>query len=431
MSAIDQTPAGAKPWEIYTQKQRWMLLFILFLVSTSNYLDRNIIGVLIEPIKAEFKMSDTMVGLLTGFSFALCYATLGIPVARWADRGNRKVVVTSALVVWSLMTALCGMASNVWMLILARVGVGAGEAGAIPPAQSLLADYFPPEQRAKALGFFMMSATVGLVLGMILGGRIADNWGWRAAFLVVAIPGLLLAVVTWFGLKEPRLQPQFAVRADSHETLLETAKALLAKRSYVYLTIGMVLYFLMAYGALVFVTPFVIRVHHLTLTQAGDLMGSLGAVGALVGSFLGGWVSDKLAMRDISWLARLPGIVLIAVLPFYELMFIVPHIWQVATISFVAGLMLTGSIPAMFSALHVVCGSKRRAMAIAITFAFSNLLGLGCGPLIAGQLSDHFGAIYGVGDGLRYSLMIVMTVFIPCGVFLLLAARHLKADAEA
>ena len=431
MTAVDQTAQGPKPWELYTPKQRWTFLFILFLVSTSNYVDRNIIGVLIEPIKAEFKVSDTMIGLLTGFSFALFYATLGIPVARWADRGNRKVIITGALVIWSLMTALCGMAQNFAMLVLARVGVGAGEAGAIPPAQSMLADYFPPEGRTKALGVFMLSATAGLVLGMALGGYIAEHYGWRWAFIVVGLPGLLLAVVTWFGLKEPRLLPQFVVRTEDTEGIWQATKALMAKPSYVHLVAAMVLYFLMAYGALVFVTPFVIRVHHLTVGQAGALMGGLGAVGAVLGNLLGGWVADKLAARDVSWLARLPGIALIAVLPLYELMFIVPEIWQVAAISFVAGLVLTGAIPPMFSAIHVVCGSKRRAMAIAIAFMFSNLIGLGCGPIIAGMMSDHFASIYGVADGLRYSLMIVMTVFIPSGVFMLLASRHLKADAEA
>src|SRR5262245_16233862 len=235
-----------KPGELYVERQRWAFLLTLFLVSTSNYADRNIIGVLLEPIKHEFQVSDTMLGLLTGFSFAIFYATLGIPVARWADRGDRKLIVTVGLTIWSIMTALCGMAQSFWQLAAARIGVGAGEAGALPPGQSLIADYYPPDRRGKALGVFMMSAMAGYVLGIVVGGQIAQHWGWRNAFLTVGLPGLALAVVTQTVLREPRHRPEFAVPAGSLEPFGASIRALLRKPAFVDLRIAVVLYFLMA-----------------------------------------------------------------------------------------------------------------------------------------------------------------------------------------
>lgn len=424
-------PAAARPWEGYTERQRWTFLIVLFLVSTSNYVDRNIIGVLLEPIKKEFQVSDTMLGLLTGFSFAVFYATLGIPVARWADRGDRKFIITASLTIWSAMTVLCGMAGSFIQLALARIGVGAGEAGALPPAQSLIADYYPPERRGKALGVFMMSAMAGYVLGIVVGGQIAAHWGWRAAFLTVGLPGLALAVVTWLGLDEPRRRPEFAVTVAGGEPLGASIRALLAKPAFVNITIAMVLYFLMAYGALVFTVSFLIRAHGLSLSSASAIFGTVSTVTAVLGSWFGGGFADRLAKRDISWLSRLPAYGLVAAWPLYELAFLSP--WLTGTVVFLglAGLCLSGVIPPMFAALHAVCGSKRRAMSVAVIFFFANLIGTGFGPILAGKLSDTFAKTSGPGDGLRYALMIVMTAFLPSGWFMFRASRQLARDAEA
>src|SRR5262245_17064649 len=292
-----------KPGELYVERQRWAFLLTLFLVSTSNYADRNIIGVLLEPIKHEFQVSDTMLGLLTGFSFAIFYATLGIPVARWADRGDRKLIVTVGLTIWSIMTALCGMAQSFWQLAAARIGVGAGEAGALPPGQSLIADYYPPDRRGKALGVFMMSSMAGYVLGVVVGGQIAQHWGWRAAFITVGLPGLALAAVTHLILREPRRLPQFAVVADRLEPIGISVRALLAKRAFIDIVIAMVLYFMMAYGAFVFTISFMIRVHQVSVGTASAIFGIVSSVTALIGSYLGGSFADRLARQEIGWLA--------------------------------------------------------------------------------------------------------------------------------
>jgi MFS family permease len=426
---LPASPSG-KPWDLYTDRQRWTLLVVLFLVATSSYIDKNIIGVLLQPIKDEFQVSDTMLGLLSGLTFAMFYATLGIPVARWADRGDRRLIITISLTFWSVMTALCGFAQSFWQLAAARIGVGAGEAGAIPPAQSLIADYFPPERRGKALGGFMMASMAGYVLGVVVGGQIAQAYGWRAAFLIVGLPGVLLAVIARLLLDEPRHRPAFAIGATSHEPLRESFRALIAKPSFVNILIAMVLYFLIAYGAFVFVIAYLIRAHGISVGQASAIFGGVSTFGAIAGNAIGGTLTDRLAQRDLAWTARLPGWGLLLAFPAYELAFLMPSLATTVVVLVFAGVLLTGAVPPMFAALHTICGSKRRAMSVAIIFFFANLIGLGLGPVIAGSLSDAFAKSVGPAEGLRYAMMLVMVIFLPCGYYMLRAARTLTADAE-
>lgn len=428
-AATTETPLE-RTWERYGARRRGLYLFVLFLVGTSNYLDRNIIGVLLEPIKAEFGASDAMLGLLSGLSFALFYATLGLPVARWADRGDRKLIITLSLAVWSLMTVLCGVAQNFWQLALARVGVGAGEAGAIPPAQSLLVDYFPPERRNKAIGIFLMCSVAGYVLGLSGGGYIAQHYGWRAALLAAGAPGLLLAALAYFVLDEPRHDPAFAARSKVQESMGTALRVLLAKRSFVLVLGALTLYFLMAFGALVFSVPFMIRAHGVTVAQAGAAFGIASAIGGVIGNLAGGAFADRMVAKDPRWCCWLPGIVLIAVWPLYEIAFLASSFWLLLGLLLVAGSGLVAAVPSMFSAMHFVCGSPRRATSVALAFFFANLIGLGLGPIITGALSDRLAPTMGAGDGLRTAMMIVVCVFLPCGWLMLRAARHLRGDME-
>ena len=418
------------PYELYSPARRWWFLAVLFLVSTSNYVDRNIISVLLEPIKTEFQVSDTLLGLLTGISFAVFYATLGIPVARWADRGNRKTIITLSLTIWSVMTALCGLAQSFWQLALARVGVGAGEAGALPPAQSLIADYFGPTRCGRALAIFMSSAMCGYVVGFVAGAHIATTYGWRATFLIVGVPGLLLALLVHFGLHEPRTLPQFRPAPGSQEPLGATFRALLAKRAFVYLLSGMVIYFVIAYGAIVFLPSYMVRVLQVPLAEVGTAYGAVSAVGSLIGTVVGGFLVDRLSKRNVAWLGWLPAAGLLISFPIYEAMLLAPTFKLALVFAGFGAFMLNAAIPAMFTCLHAICGSARRAMSVAVVFFFANLIGLGVGPVIAGALSDAFSAIHGP-VGLRYSLLIVMTLLLPCTWLLVLAGRHVAADAEA
>ena len=427
---VSNAPRDQRPWDLYTRGNRRVFLSVLFLVGTSSYVDKNIIGVLLEQIKTEFQASDVMLGLLGGISFALFYATLGIPIARWADRGDRKLVITVSLSIWSVMTVICGLTHTFWQLAAARVGVGAGEAGAIPPAQSLLADYYPPAARAQAIGIFMMSSSAGYAVALVFGGWIAQSYGWRAAFLAVGLLGAGFAPMTHLILKEPRHAPRFAVRPEDHEPTLTAIRVLFRKAAYRNILSAIVVYFMMAYGAHVFIVSFMIRTHGLNVAQAGTTFGVVSAAGAVVGYLGGGMLADRLSARNVAWGARMAGWGMIAAMPLFELALSAPTVATMATLLLLSTVALTGVVPPMFSALHMVCGSKRRAISVAVTFFFANLLGLGFGPVITGELSDTLTSAYGKAEGLRYALMIVMIVFIPAGWFMLRAARHLKADAE-
>lgn len=420
---------AAAPWKIYSDRRRWGLLAVLFLVSTSNYLDRNVISVLLEPIKQEFHVSDTMLGLLGGFCFSVFYAVFGLPVARWADRGNRRTIITLALGVWSLMTLCCGLAQTFVQLAIARIGVGAGEAGAIPPAQSLIADYFSPQQRATAIAIFTAAAMAGYLLGFGFGGYIAATHGWRAAFLVAGAPGLILAVITRVTLSEPRLREDFKVVRNAGESIGETLAALLSKRSFLYAWAGCVLYFLVAYGALIFVPSFLIRTLHVSLAQVSVDVGAVSAIGSVVGTLSGGWIADRLARRDVRWLAWLPAVALVVTCPIQIVAFSVSSFALYLTISFFGGVLLMAGLPPVFAAIHAVCGSRRRATAIAIVLFSATLIGGGFGPLISGAISDGLTARYGA-DGLRYALISMMPLLAASGACFYMFAQAMPRDIE-
>jgi len=426
---LDASTGARHPWDLYTATQRWGFLVLLFLVSTSNYVDKIVISVLLEPIKAEFRVSDTLLGLLSGISFALFYASFGIPIARWADRGSRKFIITLSLIIWSMMTTVCGLAQNFWQLALARFGVGAGEAGALPPAHSLIADYFKPALRARAIAVLMASATVGYLIGFVGGTQIAASHGWRLAFIVMGLPGLALAILVHLLLKEPRQLPEFRPRHGTQESFLETLRALLAKRSFVHLLIAMVLYFMIAYGAAVFFPSYLIRILKIPLTQVGSAYGAVSAVASISGYIVGGFLADRATRHNIAWLAWLPAIGIVVSWPMLEAMFLVPTFTLFLALAAIGGFALNAAIPGMFAALHAICGSRRRAMAVALLFFFANLLGLGVGPVITGALSDAFSSTQGPA-GIRAALMLVLTVLLPAGWFLYLSGRHLRVNAE-
>lgn len=405
-------------------------MLVLFVVGILNSVDRNIVGVLLEDIKNEFQVSDSMLGLLSGIAFALFYAALGVPIARWADRGNRPRIISLSLLVWSAMTALCGVAANFWQLLLARFGVGAGEAGALPASHSLLADYFPPAERARAIGVFTMSSAVGLAAALVIGGYVVEHFGWRAALIGVGLIGVMLTPLTHFLLHEPRRLAGAVAGTETKESILAATRILMGKRAYRNLLGAIIVYFLMASGAFVFVVPLLIRVHGLSVSQAGTTYGIISTVAAAIGSFGGGALADKLAARDIAWLARFAGLGLLVAVPLYEIALWAPVPTLLIPMLLLATTVIYSVVPSMYSALHVVCGSRRRALAVATAFFFANLIGAGLGPIVAGTLSDYFGARYGTGEGLRYSLMIMVTILLPVSWLMLRAARVLKLDAE-
>jgi predicted MFS family arabinose efflux permease len=405
------------------------MLTLLFLVITSNYCDSFFIAVLLEPIKREFHVSDTLLGLLSGSCFALFYALAALPVALWADRGNRRTVISVTLAIWSGMTTLSGFAQSFWHLALARVGVGAAAPGALPPAQSLVADYFPAEQRGRALGVLTAAMNVGLMLGIALGGYIAASLGWRAAFILVGAPGLLLALATRLFLTEPRSEPAFAGRRSATESLLHTLRRLRGKRSYVYALFGISIYCIYAFGSTMFLPSYMMRSLGASLEQASTIWGMAITAANVLGSLLGGWLTDALTRRDLRWHGWLPALTCVAGAVLYWIAFAIPHLWGFIGVEFLAETALGVGFPAVYAGVHRVCGHERRSMAAGILFLSMMVCGNGLGPVTAGMLSDTLSAAFGMAS-LRYSLVTLVVFMLPAAVAFYLSARAMPAELE-
>ncbi len=414
---------------LYTARQRWTFLAILFLVATSNYADRNIVAVLLEPIKREFGATDTQLGLLSGAAFAVLYSTLGVPVARWADRGHRPQIIALSISVWSVMCALCGTAQNFWQLVLARVGVGIGEAGASPPSQSLIVDYFPPEQRARAVGIYTAGASAGYLVGFVIGAQIAAALGWRAAFVLLGLPGLLVAALVAWKLREPRTKLGQSQAAGRQESFGNTLRVLWRKPAYRYILVGLTLYGFFAYGVLVFVPAFLVRVLKVQMAVVGASYGSVHVVVALIGTLGGGWLADLLVKRNVAWLLRLPALGLLIAFPCYLGCFIVSDYHAFLALVSAGALLLIGAVPSVFVAAHAVCGSQRRAMSVAILLFFMTMVGSTLGPLAVGLVSDGLRATRGA-SGLADALAWLTMVMLLCAACFWQGSRHIARDAE-
>jgi predicted MFS family arabinose efflux permease len=384
--------------------------------------------VVLESIKHEFHVPDAMLGLLGGFCSAVFYTIFGLPVATWADRGNRRTLITLALATWSLMTVCCGFAQSFWQLALFRIGVGAGESGATPPAQSLIADYFPPRRRASALAIFTSSSMVGYLLGFLAGGLIAAAHGWRAAFFVGGTMGLVLAVVTRLGLSEPR---SFRTRDARHapESLRQSLGRLIKKRSYLFVLAAAFVYFPFVFGVQLFIPAFLMRVLEVPLTELSVYYGAVTAVSTVIGTLGGGWLSDYLGRRDVRWLGWLPAVGCALSFPLFIGQFLFHSFTAFLAVTFFWSMVLNAALPSVFAAVHAVCGSRRRAMAVAIVLFSGTLFGAGLGPLMIGAISDALTAHYGV-NGLRYALMAVSPLVIVTGWCFYRMGRAMPADLE-
>ena len=431
--APDAAASPAEPWRRYGAARRWSMLLVLLLAATCSYLDRHVISVLLEPIKRDFQVSDTQLGLLTGFAFAIFYAVLGIPVARWADRGNRRLVVTLSLAVWSVFTALSGLTTSFTQLALARIGVGAGEAGAIPPGQSLLADYFPPRRRGMIIALFTASATIGYLVAYIGGAVLAQRHGWRDALIILGLPGLALALVAHFALDEPRLR-QRAANAKAHaaadDGLAHALRALVAKRSFLWVLDGISCYGIVAYGAAIFMPSFMIRSLKVSMAQVGVGFGLMSAAVSLAALLAGGALADRLARRDIRWYAWLPALACGLGCPFQVGALLVHDYGTFLWLSAAGGILVGLGLASTYTVVHAVCGSAHRTLALAL-FGFTiSLVGSGFGPLMTGALSDGLAARFGA-ESLRYAMVIATAFLAPSAWCLWRCGLAMPRDLEA
>jgi MFS family permease len=436
-SALARRPTLGPAWALYSQRRRWIFLIILFFVILFNYFDYFVLSAVLDPIKREFGVSDTMLGLLSGPCFALLYGCAAIPIARWADRGNRRTIITLALAGWSVMTAVCGLTQSFTQLAVARLGVGVSEPGAAPPALSLIADYFPPERRASAMAILTQGGSAaGCLIGIAVGGVVAATYGWRIAFIVAGIPGIALALLVRFTLAEPRTKLGFphAARTGYGAVPEESAWAvfcyLYRKRSFRRALLGISIFTIFSFAVSIFLPSFMIRTLHASLMQVSITWGVAVSVANLLGAIAGGFLADSLSKRDIRWYQWLPSIgCALGSLAYWEALH-AQNLWAFIRIDFVAEFILAAGLCVSFAAIHAVCGDRRRAMATGIVFFAINLFGTGLGPFIAGALSDVLNATYGI-QSLRYSLLIMVGFLLPASGAFYWGARAMPQELEA
>lgn len=404
---------AARPWLGFSTRDRVVLAVALYFVSVSSYMDRFVIAILQEPIRAEFNLSDTELGLMSGFAFAALYSLLGIPIAWLADRSNRRYIITAALTFWSAMTALCGVGQTFTHVILARIGVGVGEAGMLPPTHSLVGDYFPPNGRSTAFAVLTFGNSTGVALGMVGGGFIAAEFGWRIAFLAAGLPGLLMAFFVYRAIKEPRALWGYPTQSSmkSGGGFLKSSFQLLRKPTYFHIVIATTIYFFVVGGAILFIPSHMIRALNMPIEQVGLYFGLSTASAAAIGAIIGGRLADKLSKLDPRWMLRFPAIAMVVVFPLLCLFLFFDDYRIALVFFFVAWAILTMGYTPIFAAVQAVAGTTRRAIAVAFLFVSTTLIGNGLGPVFTGMLSDLLAPQYGA-DSLRYSMMIVLTLLL-------------------
>lgn len=373
-----------------TRGYRNFVLLSLTLVYTLNFIDRILIGVVAQPIIEEFRLQDWQFGLLSGFGFALMYTLMGIPIARWAESYNRVRIIAGSVILWSLMTALCGIAGSFLALLAFRIGVGIGEAGCTPPANSLIADYFPARNRARALGTYAMGVTLGGVLANAFGGPIAQLFSWRDAFLVLGIPGVLVGLVVLVTLKEPPrgysdLPGTTQVdRLGLRETLAELA----AKSTFWMNIAAATAVAFVGYGVSNFSAPFFQRTHGMNVAEVATQISVPLGLAASLGAFSAGYLTDRLSHRHPNALALIPGWGLVLSVPLYWLGFSTESIPLALASLLIANVLHYSYLGAQYTICQGVASTRSRATAVAILLFVVNLIGYGLGPLFVGFLSD-------------------------------------------
>ena len=407
---------------------RYYTLALLTLVYALNFLDRTIFNVLIEPIKKEFQLTDTMLGLLAGFGFVLMYSALGMPIARLADRRSRRNIVTAGLAFWSAMTALCGMAQNVVMLTVARIGVGIGESAGTPASQSIIADLFSKDERPRALGIFAIGTYLGVFLGYFFGGWVNQYYGWRVAFIAAGIPGLVIALLLRFTVTEPVRRSESEEKI-TNEAIGTTFTFLFSQRSFVLVLTGFCLAGFTNYATSVWIPPFMARVHHLTSAEIGTYAGTFKGLFGIAGALAGGFVVARISREDDRWKVWAPAIMSGLAGPAFVLCMLTPSftvmVWTLGLFSVLAGFHL-GPI---FAVAQTIAKTSMRALAAATVLLTGTCFGQGVGPLAVGYLNDVLKTAYGA-EAVRYSLMLAALATVLAALFFILAAQTIRADIK-
>ncbi len=448
-----------------TASYRNYVLIALTLVYTLNFIDRILIGVVAQPIIDEFKLQDWQFGLLSGFGFALMYTIAGIPIARLAEHSNRVKIIAASVILWSAMTALCGVAGSFYALLIFRVGVGIGEAGLTPPANSILADYFPPRSRARALATYALGITIGGVLANLFGGPIAEAFSWREAFLILGIPGVIVGVIVYFTIKEPPrgFSDPLGTPVLEKRGIGETLSLLASKKSFWLNVTAATLTAFVGYAVTNFQAPFFQRVHGMSVADVAINVSVPLGLAATAGAFFAGFLTERISQKYSTSVAWIPGIMLILSVPFYWMGFSAKDPATATMYLLVAAFLHYSYLGAQYTICQGVVDARSRATAIAMMLFIVNLIGYGMGPLAAGYMSDVFAGglltdanlslsgckgtdadlLKSIGaaqlgicrsaaaDGLQMALRWFTTIYGIAGLFYLWTSRTLNKDIVA
>jgi MFS family permease len=405
------------------------VLVMLTLVYVFNFIDRQLLVILQESIKKDLHLSDTQLGLLSGFTFAIFYVTLGIPIARLADKRNRKNIVAMSLSLWSIMTALSGTARNFVQLLLARIGVGVGEAGGSPPAHAMISDYFPPERRSTALSVYSTGIYIGILIGFLMGGYLNQHLGWRTAFFILGVPGILFSLVFYVTVKEPRRGATDTRATDDSHSFVEVIRFLYSTKTFVWLAMATGLHVFCIYGMVNWAPSFLSRLHGLKGSQIGVILGLSFGLGGGIGTFAGGWLTDHFGKKDKRWYLKIPGYAIVI-----SIFFAAGALFLQNTLLSVSCLAICVSLHSMYlgpsiAVVHSLVPASMRALSSAVLFLVLNLIGLGFGPLVVGMISDLLKPYLGI-ESLRWAMSVTLLVSVASATLFFTSAKKWVLDLK-
>jgi predicted MFS family arabinose efflux permease len=406
------------------------VLAVLLLAYAVNFMDRNILNTLIDPIKADLHVSDKLMGLLVGFGFAVFNSIAGIPIAYWADRGNRRSILAMGIVLWSSMTAASGMASTFAQLAAARVGVGIAEAAGVPPSHSLLADYFPKVRRAWAMGVFQSGLYVGIFLGYFVGGWVGEYYGWRTAFWVAGLPGVVIALLVRFTVNEPvRGAVDHMCDESAPPSLGDALRFLATQRAFLLIAIGIALVSLSNYSLSVWTPSFLRRVHQASGVEIGTRVAILKGVAGAVGTLAGGAIVARSTSRDVRWPMWFAALATACAAP-PLVVFLFAESKTLAYTGFAISIVLVGfHYGPCYALTQTLVRLRMRSVASSIVYLGISLIGLGCGPFLVGLLNDALAPRYGV-RAVRYSLLVSVAAAVLGAVCFLSSRRFIVEDMK-
>jgi MFS family permease len=424
-------PASPVDLVVYSPAYSRYALGLLCLVYVVNFIDRQILAILLPSIKEDLSLTDFELGLLSGTAFGLFYAAFGLPLARLADRSSRKGVIAICVAVWSGMTALCGTASGFVSLLIYRIGVGVGEAGSGPPSLSILSDYYPPEKRATAFGIFSLGVPIGIMLGFLAGGWLDENLGWRTTFIVVGLPGIAVSLLVSLTLREPPRgnSEGFQSGSGAAPSIAEVIRFLWALRSFRHVALGSAYYAFAGYSIANWAPSFLARSHDMQISDIGTALALIFGIGGGAGIYLGGVFADRFAMRDPRAYVWVPALAQLLSFPFAFVIYTTSST-ALALVMFAIPTFLGNMFQApSFAVTQSLATPKMRTTSAAFLFFIISGVGLGLGNALTGALSDALEPSYGT-DSLRYA-MLAASMFVALSAFHYYRAGHtLVADLE-